>query len=96
MTQQEAVTILMTRDARGFEKALLLQMDIPYPAYNYSVRQLIETQTKLNQEILCCEPSERAEFLARQYRQCTQVAVAWARLLAEGDALINTTTLVSL
>jgi hypothetical protein len=96
MTQQEAVTILMSRDARGFEKALLLQMDIPYPACNYCVRQLVETQTKLNQEGQCCEPSERAEILARQYREDTQVAVAWARLLAEGDALVNTTTLVSL
>ena len=47
---------------------------------------MLQTQTRLAQE--CSDPDERAEELARQYHQDTQAAVAWARLLADGDSMV--------
>jgi hypothetical protein len=85
-TDEEAVAILVRCQARGLEKPLLARMDIPCPTNRTSVFRLLETQTRLVE--CCCDANERVELLARQYHGDTQAAVAWARLLADGDAMV--------
>jgi hypothetical protein len=86
-TDEEAVAILVRCKARGLEKPLLARMNIPCPIYRTSVFRLLKAQTRLDQEC-CCDANERVEVLARQYHDDTQAAVAWARLLADGDTMV--------
>lgn len=86
-TDEEAVAILAKCNARGLEKPLLPFLKIPCHTYRNSLLRLLETQARLVREC-SCDPNERAKVLARQYREDAQAAVAWARLLADGDALV--------
>lgn len=93
-TDEEAVKILGRCEARGLEGYLLPIMNISgFQPHNICVSELLDLQTRLKARVVENGSDHRAhkkmiqKELARQYRQSSQAAVAWARLLADGDAM---------
>lgn len=100
MSESEAMAVLFQCDARGFEKAMLLLMDIPFPSFHYCTFRVLQTQANFKLDATIegkpIDTNALSDLLAHQYKEESQVAVEWARLLGEGDALANTTTFVDL
>ena len=85
-TDYEAVQIIAKCEARGLEKAMQNNKNLPRPAYRASVCRLLETQKRL--VIEGCDANTRAEVLAHQYQEDTKSARVWARLLADADEMV--------
>lgn len=84
-TDEEALEILSTCKARGLERPLLRLMGVSCP--HACVSRLLKLQCRLLQD--GCRQSELVEVLAREYQKDSQAATAWARWLAEGDAIFT-------
>jgi len=86
--EESDVSIIVGSEARGLEKRLLNNMDLPFHRHKFSIEAALGTQQRLLdlEEYNYFTADKRMRLIASQYGLCARYATTWARLIAVADA----------